>query len=120
MIQIAERAMKALMIEFRIAIQYWDYALQSALDAKNLFPLQTNMKSRDGDEPRPWNEATNFIVSRGMTPEALNRYVPCGAFASLGNSKLLGLNVETPIRQSFNICMGIIGPGILNQIGRCR
>ena len=110
MIQIAERAMKALMIEFRIAIQYWDYAMRSALDAKNLFPISKNMKSKDGDAPCPWNEATNHIVSRGMTIKALEHYVPCGAFAALGNSKLLASNVETPIRQSFAICLGIVDP----------
>ena len=45
-----------------------------------------------------------------MTLEAINRFVACGTFASLGNSKLLGSNVETPIRQSFGICMEFIGP----------
>jgi hypothetical protein len=84
--------------------------MQSSLDAKNLFPLHKNMKSRDGDAPCPWNEATNNMVSRGMTLEAITRFVACGTFASLGNSKLFGSNVETPIRQSFGICMEFIGP----------
>ena len=53
MIQDAERGMKALMIEHRIAIQHWDYALQSSLDSKNLFPLSKNMISKDGDAPLP-------------------------------------------------------------------
>jgi hypothetical protein len=58
MVQDAERAMKAIMIQFRIPLQFWDYALRSALDFCNLFPLSKNMKSKDGDAPCPWNEAT--------------------------------------------------------------
>ena len=109
MIQDAERGMKALMIEHRIAIQHWDYALQSSLDSKNLFPLSKNMISKDGDAPLPWTEATNGIVSRGMALEALGKFVACGTFAALGNSKILASNIVTPIRQGFGICMGVIG-----------
>jgi hypothetical protein len=109
MIQDAERAMKAIMIQYRIPLQFWDYALSSALDARNLFPLKRNMKSKDGDAPCPWNEATNNIVSRRTTLKALSRLVACGTFAALGNSKILASNIETPIRQSFGINMGMIG-----------
>jgi hypothetical protein len=109
MIQDAERAMKALIIQHRIPLQFWDYALRSALDARNLFPMKKNMKSKDGDASCPWNEATNYIVSRRTTLKALSRLVACGTFAALGNSKILASNIETPIRQSFGINMGMIG-----------
>jgi hypothetical protein len=57
-IQDGEQATEALMIEFRIPLQFWDFALRSALHSRNLFPLSRNMNSKDGDAPCPWNEAT--------------------------------------------------------------
>jgi hypothetical protein len=44
-----------------------------------------------------------------MTLRALGRFVTCGTFAALGNSKILASNIETPIRQSFGINLGMIG-----------
>ena len=109
MVQDAERAMKAIMIQFRIPLQFWDYALRSALGSRNLFSLSKNMKSKDGDAPCPWNEATGHVVSRGMTLRALGRFVTCGTFAASGNSKILASNIETPIRKSLGINLGMIG-----------
>jgi hypothetical protein len=79
------------------------------LDARNLYPLAKNMKSKDGDAPCPLNEATDHVVSRRTTLKALSRFVACETFAALGNSKILASNIETPIRQSFGIDLGMIG-----------
>ena len=48
MIQDDEKATKALMVQFRLPIQYWDFAMASALEARRLFPIRRNVKASDG------------------------------------------------------------------------
>ena len=67
-----------------------------------------------GDAPAAWELATNGRVSHGMVLEAINKFVSVGALAMLGNTEILGSNAQSPIRQTFAICIGMDGePGNL-------
>ena len=109
-----EMGCKALMVEFRLPIQWWPEAMESARQAKNLWPMARNVVAIDGDAPAAWELATNGRVSHGMVLEAINKFVSVGTLAMLGNTEILGSNAQSPIRQTFAICIGMDGePGNL-------
>eukprot|EP01052_Picozoa_sp_SAG31_P074522 SAG31_NODE_33650_length_341_cov_0.983471_1_plen_113_part_11 len=99
--------MKALMVEFRLPIQWWDLAMESMRLGKNLWPMVRNIIAPDGDGPGAYELATMGKISHGMVLKSIARFVPVGTVAMLGNTNILGSNVECAIRQTVGICVGM-------------
>ena len=60
-----EMGTKALMVEFRLPVQWWPKAMESCRQSKNLWPMARNIKAIDGDGPGAWELATDGNVSHG-------------------------------------------------------
>ena len=100
----AEMAMKALMVEYRLPIQWWPLALMSARDSRRLWPIERSVKAPDGDAPTPWETATEGRVSHAMVLESINKFVPVGALAALGNTKHRAVENHTQPVQNRGKC----------------
>ena len=83
--------------------------MDSALQARWLFPVRRNVKAPDGSGSAPWTLATSEQVSHGMVMKSIGRFVSCGKAAVCGNSKIIGSNAENPIRQSVAMAIRMEG-----------
>eukprot|EP01052_Picozoa_sp_SAG31_P043472 SAG31_NODE_7251_length_1742_cov_1.562386_2_plen_139_part_00 len=94
---------KAIMVEFRLPLQWWAKAMESCRQCKNLWPMERSVKAIDGDGPGAWEIATDGKVSHGEVLKSISRFVPVGTLAMLGNTNILGSNIECGIRQTFAV-----------------
>eukprot|EP01052_Picozoa_sp_SAG31_P024474 SAG31_NODE_2084_length_6489_cov_7.773239_9_plen_111_part_00 len=88
--------MKALMVEYRLPIQWWPRAMESMRTGKNLWPMARSVKAPDrpdGDGPGAYELAMEGKVSHGMVLKSIARFVPVGTVTMLGNTNIIGSNV---------------------------
>jgi hypothetical protein len=72
----------------------------------NLYSLTRNIRSRDGDAPRPLGEMSNNRISTYFMNKMLLYFVPYGTVARVSMVKVKASDIEHAAREKWGVCIG--------------
>jgi hypothetical protein len=84
---------KAVMLEMNLRITWWKKAYEYAMLASNLYPLSSNIKSRDGDAILPMEELSNGRISRRFCNKMLKYLCVIGSVTRISNNSIIGSDI---------------------------
>ena len=77
-VRLVERGTKSIMMETTCPVNFVEYACDQYITLHNCFPMKKDLKSGDGDAPRPLEKLSSGRVSRRQCDHTIHHSIPVG------------------------------------------
>ena len=100
---------KMILLQSRLPTSFWKWAMESAVQIRNLFPLRKYAKNvYSGDAIRPLEQLSRSRVSRSDCNQLLSALCPVGSLNLVHQAQLNSTDMGTPTAR-WGVCIGNMG-----------
>ena len=92
-----------------LPLEYWEEAVDAAIYISNVVALARDVKSTDGDAPRPIERISFGRVSRRQCDHMIHHFQTPGTLCLVPTPKVQGSNIAMPARQRWGVVIRMLG-----------